>query len=253
MTGSLRLGRTLCLGVALATPCSPALADGLGVDLEVEAVSAYVFRGAVLNPDPALQPALTLSSGPLAFAAWASLNLTDELGRAGDVGEIDLTLSYAFERGPVSVALGVGHYRYRTPEAGHTTELVVDLSLATVVEPRIALAYDVDAADGLYGRVAVGLPIELTGDLGLDLEAGLGWGSAAVNSYNFEVDRDAPADATLAVHLEGRLGNASWWTRLVYSWMTENDLEASAREIYGDAELLVGVLGVSWNLAGPTD
>lgn len=250
MRGS-RAGAALLIAAALCAPWSRGDAGELGLDLELEAVSAYVFRGMVLNPDPALQPALTLSWGRVFLGAWASVNLTDELGPMGEVGELDLTLGSDFELGPLIGTAMIGHYRYATPDEGHTTELVVELSVATPVEPRLTLAYDVDAADGLYARLALGLPLEIGEGLGLDLEAGLAWASAGVNAYSFAVDRSAVADGSASATLQGELGNLSWWTRIAYSWMWDSSLESAARELYGDADRFVGTVGVAWSLAAP--
>ncbi len=248
------LRRIACLvaGVsALVLACGTAGAAEPSFDLDLELVSSYVFRGTVLNPDPCLQPAVTFSLGSLSATAWASVNLTDELGRAGQVGEVDLTVAWAGRLGTAEVEAGLNHYRYSTPEAGHTSELFADAVVPWPVELRLVLAWDLDAAGDLYARVALGLARELTDRLALDLEAGAAWAGAGMNDFNFGVRRASLAEGDVGATLELELDTVTLWLRAGASWLWHGDLERAAIDWYSDADPVFAGVGLSIRLTGP--
>ncbi len=232
-------------GICLAgLPRHVTAGDG-SLDIEVEAVSSYLFRGQLLNPDPALQPSLSWSDGGFTAELWASVNLTDEFGNAGGVGEVDLTASWSGETAVVRYEAGLSHYRYDTPEVGNTTELFVDLALPWTVEPRLGVAYDVVAADGLYARLGLGVPIDLGHRVSADLEVATGWATAGFNRYSYDVDRDTFNDASVTGTLELETAALGLWVTITRSWLLESDVEAMAVEYYGDADVLVAGVGLA--------
>jgi len=241
----------LAVTVVLAAT-APSTAVAADLELGLEAVSAYVFRGTVLNPEACLQPDVTFSLGALSLDAWASVNLTDEFGRAGEIGEVDIAIAYQREIGTVLVTAGTNHYHYSTPEAGHTTEFVADLVVPWTVELRIGLAWDIDAARGIYARAALARTLQLADRLTLDLEAGGAWADAGMNAYNFGVARAAPADGGASATLELETLGVTFWTRAAASWLWRGDLRRSAVELYGDASPWVVGLGLSasWHWLG---
>ncbi len=233
------------LAAALAV-LPPRLAAAAELTLGLEAASAYVFRGTLLNPEACLQPDVTISLGALSLDTWASVNMTDELGgRAGEIGEVDIAIAYQREIGTVLVTAGVTHYRYSTPEAGHTTELVADVVVPWTVELRIGLAWDVDAARGIYARAALGRTLQLADRLTLDLEAGGAWADSGMNAYNFGIARAALADGSASAVLQLETRGVTLWASATTSWLWHGDLRQGAVELYGDASALVAGVGLS--------
>ncbi len=239
-----RAAAALALAATLTTTAPTSTAAG-ELELDLGAVSAYVFRGAVLNPEACLQPEATLSLGSFSLDAWASLNLTDEVGRGGELGEVDLAAAFTGSMGSLEVTTGMTHYRYSTPEAGHTTELFFDVVVPRTVELRIGLAWDVDAARGVYVRAALGLPLELTDKLSLDLEAGAAWADAGMNAYNFGVAQSTLADSGAKAVLELKTHGVTLWTSATASWLWQEELRLGAEELYGDASPFVVAAGLS--------
>jgi len=242
-TLSLSTAALLAAAVALCG-APPAAAAELG--LEVETVSGYLFRGMLLNPEACLQPATTLTLGDLSFEGWASINLTDEQGDAGGLGEVDLSLAYSDELAGVDVVVGLTHYRVATPEAGHTTELLGDLVVPwAAVELRVLLAWDVDAARGLYVRAALGRAVDLAKGVSVDLQAGTGWADANMSEYTFGVARSGFAEASASATLELETRGLTLWTRIEASWLWRRDLRLGAADFYGDASPAVIAVGFS--------
>ncbi|TKG89045.1 hypothetical protein EYV94_26170 [Puteibacter caeruleilacunae] len=63
----------------------------LNVDVNVDIVSRYMWRGLDFGNAPAVQPGLSLTTGNLSFGAWGSYTLSSNTGGM----ETDLFLSYA--------------------------------------------------------------------------------------------------------------------------------------------------------------
>jgi hypothetical protein len=101
------------IGMISLAAVTLAAAEGLetGVSVDVPVLSAYVWRGQVLNEDAVLQPGLTGTIGGFAVNAWSSLNL-DGTDTDGEFTEFDWTVSYSQAVGPVELGLGVVQYTF---------------------------------------------------------------------------------------------------------------------------------------------
>lgn len=151
-----------CMG-SLAGAEESATDGTFGVDV----VSAYVFRGATINDELNVQPALGGTFYGVGLGTWASLN-TD----ASQFDEIDFTASYALPLGdlPFGLALGYTEYTYPTAvvesevEGGAASGLAADrevsatVSLNTVLAPSLLVAYGIEGPfldEGLH--IALGV------------------------------------------------------------------------------------------------
>ncbi len=63
--------------------------DALNLDAGFDIYSRYVWRGALFNSLPNIQPAVTVGAGNFSLTAWGSYGLT------GNYAEVDLFLSYS--------------------------------------------------------------------------------------------------------------------------------------------------------------
>ena len=94
------------------------------VELSMDVLSDYVWRGMICNGNPVWQPSVTASYdagdfGTISGNVWSSFDLTHKRGtatnsrRSAGAQEIDYTLSYAVEL--AGVGLEVGHIWYTFP------------------------------------------------------------------------------------------------------------------------------------------
>ncbi len=91
----------------------------LGADL----VSSYVWRGSKSGTGPNIQPYIEFSKGGFTLGAWGTTSFHD----LGDIPEVDLYASYAFDCG-LSFGItdyyfqGTPFFRYSTDSASHAFE-----------------------------------------------------------------------------------------------------------------------------------
>jgi hypothetical protein len=194
-------GLVLALG---ASGCST-LEPEYGLSAPV--VSRYVYRGAVINRDPVLQPEAWVSTESnertWLVGGWSNVDLTDENGEQYELTEYNIYGEVAQTLGPVRAAMGFAHYRYERPDAPSTTEIQLVLSAESeVLTPGLELYYDIDEAQGFYGNFNVSREFEPVESWKLGLLAGVGWMSGGQAEYNFGVDADAWSDLLLQANLE---------------------------------------------------
>lgn len=192
----LRSKRMACvvLGLMIAAGTASALED-VTVDVSVDYVGKYIWRGQVLTNDPVLQPAVTVGMDKLSLGVWGNYDTTNISGERGEFTEIDYTLDYTDALPGVEGAFfSAGAVYYSFPRAlnvtSATTELYAGISMDTVLNPTATLYYDIDEADGFYASFGVSHSLDVA-ELGVandmlktvDLSATLGYGS---NNYNKE-------------------------------------------------------------------
>jgi hypothetical protein len=132
----------------------------------LDVVSAYVFRGATVNDEVNVQPALNADFGALDLGVWANFN-TD----SSNVDEIDLTASYDLPLSadlPVSASVGYTEYTYPTASAEADRE--VSLTLSPVDCP---LDSSILVAVGFEGALDEGIYVEANCAHDLVLSEGL--------------------------------------------------------------------------------
>lgn len=95
----------------------------LSVEVSVDVLSDYVWRGTICNDNPVWQPSVTLGYdledfGALSANVWMTYDLTHKRGtdnnsrRAMGLQEIDYTAAWSRDFGPVGVELGHIWYTY---------------------------------------------------------------------------------------------------------------------------------------------
>jgi len=112
--------------------------------LGADVVSSYVWRGSKIGSGPNIQPWLKFTSGGFTLGAWGSTSFQFE----GDVAELDLYTSYAFDFG---LTLGLTDYYYQgTPYfqfQGDTSSHAFELNAAyTIKNFSIAANYIINDA-----------------------------------------------------------------------------------------------------------
>ena len=232
-------------------------APALAANTDLPVLSAYVWRGQVLNDEAVFEPALNLTKGGLGLNVWGNYNLTDNATGEADFSEIDLTLSYGGKAGAVGYGVGLIEYLFpnstlTTDEGGvgypGTRELYVTLSLPDLpVVPSLSVYRDIDEADGTYASLAAGYSRSLVDKLTLGVSASIGAADADYNLFYFGVDdaalNDANVGATLAYTLRD---NLTVIPGVQYTWLPDDAIKDGAGALYKDTDQLVGSLKVNY-------
>ncbi len=212
----------------------------------VALLSAYVWRGALLVDDPVLQPTATLGYGGWSFNVWGNIDLGDANGRAGEVNEVDLTLSYShtIKDGRVPATLFGGGIWYTSPTGWFTdlAEIYAGVGFDVFLQPTVTVYVGVVQVEGLYAQLALSHQVAL-GPGSLTLSGGLGAGE----EHHFGALLGAPTNALGEVYL-----GASWglplgrWTiapSVRFSSLIDGDLrDASAKNDHVVFGLTVSVM-----------
>jgi hypothetical protein len=182
------------------------------VDFELTAdyFGKYIWRGQNLDNEPVFQPALSAALGPLSASIWGSLELTNKNNHEHEFTEVDYTLDYTnafpgFEG--LSYSIGTIYYDFPNTTVKYTTELYWGLSLDWPVSPSVIVYHDIDEAEGAYVSTGLSYSIEkimeLSKDIpvGLEIGAGLGWGSKSYNKYYWGLDGSKANDLSLLLSL----------------------------------------------------
>ena len=239
-------GALAAIGLAFAGSGCAALEPEYGASAPV--VSRYVFRGVVLNSEPALQPEAFVSAeeGERTWLAgvWTNFDLTDENGQEGELTEVDLYGEVARSFGDVRVALGLTQYRPVQPKASSTIEAyLIASSVLESFTPALELYYDVDEAEGLYANLSVSRGFTPAEAWDLTLTGGVGWMSAGQSDYSFGVDQSGLSDFLLQAAVEHPLGErAMLGITTAFSSVIDSDL----RDAVSDPENLVIGISLGW-------
>lgn len=254
-----RTGRRM--GMIAGWVCALAMgarAEGIETEVAVDVplLSAYVWRGQVLNKDAVLQPGLTGTIGGFSVNAWSSLNL-DGTDTDGEFTEMDWTLSYAQAVGPVE--LGAGIVQYTFPNSTIEDEDGVVSALPGTVElfasigapdlllgPSLTVFYDVDAIEGLYAVLSAGHSFELTDKVALELSASLGFGDKDYNAGYFGYDKAALNDLVLGAALPIALTENITLTPSISTMrLPDSSLGDAAKAAYGEKDSVFGGVTLS--------
>lgn len=187
----------------------------MNFELRADYLGKYIWRGQNADDDLVFQPALSASYKGLTAAIWGNLELTNINDKSGDFSELDYSLGYSRsfpDIEGVEYLVGVIYYDFhscnkngiRCPD---TTELYWGFSLNWPLSPSVTVYHDVDEADGTYVSTGLSYAIEKVGELsadmpvGLEIGAGLGWGSNGYNRYYWAVDGGKLNDLSLSLSL----------------------------------------------------
>jgi len=82
----------------------------------VDINSAYVWRGMTFNDGLVVQPSVNVVSGGFGLNVWGNLDVDDydDTLKSGEFSEVDLTLSYTHQAGPVAITAGYIEYMFPT-------------------------------------------------------------------------------------------------------------------------------------------
>lgn len=165
-------------------------------------------RGFTPHDRPSIQPFVSLSvgqgtAGNLTVGYWGSIDAA-----SGEEIERDYTINLKIDSGPVSSAIGWGHYHL--PSLGTLTELNGSVSLDRPLHPRFYAAYDYsELGSGFFSELSIGENIDLKN---FPLEASIAvlynheYGSDGSGFAGFRIDVGVPIplSTSLTITLAGR-------------------------------------------------
>lgn len=125
--------RTLVLSTALVASSAQAQQS---LDLGLDIVSSYIFRGETLERNFVAQPSATLSVPQgISLGVWANHSLDG----SGKLNEVDYTFNY--DNNTKYFGYGIGYTEYTYPEGGDPDrEATVSFSLPILLSPSISLS-----------------------------------------------------------------------------------------------------------------
>jgi hypothetical protein len=221
----------------------------VGAFADVSALSAYVWRGQVLNDEAVIQPAATITKGGFAINIWGNFNLTDAAtGDSGEFSEVDLTLSYSRAVGPATIGAGVIEYLFPNQTlvaadgtgVGYpgTREVYLSLSLPGLpVVPSVTVYYDFGEAESFYALAALTYSAKLGETLNLGLSTSLGYAAADYNAFYFGVDEAALNDANFGLSLAWSPHPLLMVTPAYqYTMLADSNIEDGAAGLYKDKD-----------------
>jgi len=202
------------------------------IELGADYNSKYVWRGILLTDDPVLQPSITFAFKGFSLDIWANMDLTDVNGNNDEINEVDYTLDYSGEAGPIGYSVGVIYYDFPNTDFASTTEVYTGIGLKDVpLTPTLTVYRDVDEVDGFYVTLDVSHSFENvvtfseTAAMAVDLGAQVSWGDSDYNSGYLGVDDDGFNTLTLTAGLPFAIGDHLTITLAVnYTCLVDGDI-----------------------------
>ena len=257
------IGMIVATGSVMAAETA-AVPTTVVADLPV--LSAYVWRGQVLNDEAVIQPAITVTSGGLSLNAWFNANLTDRVtGHSGEFSEVDLTASYSYRIGPVSATAGYLEYMFpnqtvlvasngATEAHGEalasTREVYLSITAPDwVVVPSLTVYRDIGEAEGIYVLAGLGWTKQLCSKSSLSLSASAAFADATYNAFYFGVDKAALNDGNIGVALAIKASDSLTITPMVqYTVLLDSTVKEGAAGLYKDDNSFFGGVKLTWGL-----
>jgi hypothetical protein len=242
----------LCL-TTLASSQSLKAKDDLTVGISADFFSKYLWRGQNLVDGWVLQPGAYAGYNGVTASFWGNLDLTDENGNQGEFSEIDLTLDYSAKVPGVDlIGYSLGVINYDFPVSGgadDTWEIYWGLGLDVPASPSVTVYHDVDEVNGTYVSFGIGhtfenlIELDSGVELGLDLSASIGWGSAGYNKFYWGPDESELNDLVLSAALPFEVAGFTVTPRLNYITLMGEDIREP--NTYGQNDMWVAGVGLS--------
>jgi hypothetical protein len=230
------------------------------VTLESSLLSAYVWRGQVINDGVVAQPQLTVAKGDFSLNVWANYDLEENhAGSKNEISEIDFTLAYSLPIDINQMAFDVGLINYSfpnntdEPSAESTTEL---FATATVLSwdwviPSLSVFADIGNGDGSYYLFDVVFPYQISEYLSVEGGVSMGYGSTSYNDYYF--DNGSGKDAGINdYNLYGNVSyeiaeNLTASLNLTYTTLEGGSIADAGDDLYADDDQFWGGVNIAYD------
>lgn len=267
MKKMMKMSMGLIAGVLAAMPLTAqadeAEAATLSASLDVPVLSAYVWRGQVVNDEAVLQPTFTISKGGFSLNWWGNFNLTDSAtGHEAEFSEYNIAIRYDTTCPLTGADISLGVVQYDFPNvsladvAGNlslvndTREAFLGVSFGDVLlAPSVTVSYDFKEADGFYGSFGVGHSFALSDAIALDLGAALGaatgdWGDFYFGKAEGLTDYSVSLSLPIAITDAFSITPGVAYTALLGD--AKDAVEADASLYFGETDYVVGSLTASF-------
>jgi hypothetical protein len=250
-------------GVVFAADSAVAEKPKVAVSVDLPVLSAFVWRGQVVNSEAVSQPSLTVTKGGFSANVFGNVNLTGiSTVDVPEVTETDFTFTYSTKI--QSLAASVGLIEYLFPHqtvidavtglgkaAPGTRELFVTAGLPELPgAPSIALYRDVDLVKGSYIVASSGYTTSFNEEkVSVGLSGSIGYGSAGYNTGYFGVNRAAFNDITLTAAATIKAAdNFSVTPAVQYAALLDSDIKNAVRASGKDDSKVIYSLKFSYTL-----
>lgn len=249
-------------GVAFAAEAPAEVKQPVSVTIDVPVLSAYVWRGQVLNNEFVSQPSLTVTKGGFSVNVVNNVNFTHaSTAKAPEFTETDLTLSYTTKIQSLATTIGWIEYQFSnqtvTDASGNvkavpgTRELFLTAGLPDLPgTPTIALYRDIDEIKGSYFVASSGYShaFEKEG-VTAAISGSVGYGSESYNRGYFGVNHAAFNDLTLTASAVIKAADNLTVTPVVqYATLLNSDIKNAAKSVFKDNHQAIYSLKLSYTL-----
>ena len=151
--------------------------------------SDYIWRGANFTGDAnmVVQPSVTVGTGGFSVNWWGNMN-----ENTGEMDEVDFTLDYTTELGPVAVS--IGNIFYEVDGAKDTNELYLAIAPTTLpLNLKLTYFYDYDEVDASYLILTLGKSFDIADKTSLSLGVAAGY-----NDFDFLQNAELSASLSYA-------------------------------------------------------
>lgn len=251
--GMVALGLIMFCRAAWAEEEAPAETEGISATLDLSYVTKNVWRGLVVNDDPALQPSLTLAHpNGLSLNFWGTLDTTDIAGERGNITEIDYTLDYEWSEKNIGLNAGVSYFTYPNVGGAESGEVYAAACFGGAWAPSLAVNYDFKDIKGTYLSFGIGQDCSLTpskaeNPLLLGLYAQVGYGTAPYNKGYFGVDKSTFNDVLVSASLPLTVNDRLTLTPAIsYAAFLDDEIKDGARDQGSDTSTWFGGVTASY-------
>jgi hypothetical protein len=156
--------------------------------------SDYIWRGANFTGDAnmVVQPSVTVGTGGFSVNWWGNMN-----ENTGNLDEVDLTIDYSTDLGPLAVS--VGNILYNVDDAKDTNEIYLAVAPTTLpLDIKLTYFYDYDEFEVSYLTLALGKSFDIADKTSLSLGAAAGY-------FDFDYLNNAELTASLSYAFNDQL------------------------------------------------
>ena len=232
------------VSIAAALPAAASILgafDGLSTSAEVTHVSKYIWHGLALNPDPAIQPSISIS-GKTGFGLnfWGSYDTTNIVGEKDKFTESDYALTYSYKDQNNPVVAKAQYLTFPGRPSGSFLRLAISETYRGPLSPSTTIKYDYGNVHGAC--VTFGVAHDLSFGLGkkasaLKLSAAISAAdknfTGAYYGYSKLTATDVLASLSLPIKVAG---NISLTPAISYAYIVDGDLADSVTTNGGDRQ-----------------
>ncbi len=227
------------------------------VNTDVSILTDYVWRGQNYGEGGVIQPNLSIGFGyGLSLGVWANYNIDDDrYASSHQVNEVDYTIDYSRDLGPIGISLGAIYYDFPRTGGADTQEWYVGATVNILLSPSVTVYRDFHEIDGTYITLGIGHDIELNDKATLSLGGTLAYANEAYNKGYFsvsdptiDVEDDSLSDYNISISLAYALTDKVTVTPTIsYSGFTDDDIKDAAELVYDEDSNIYGGINFSYS------